>query len=169
VVDRPLLEAEVVVQPVDSDGQVPLLMVVASQDEVRIGKILLVDIGPEDALGTLRSTSVSVVVVNVKPTLRGAVPVRRNNQPPGITPPRARPGGGWIVELNPDALPRVLVNNQYHAVLSSRAKDRTEKTYISEQFQSANWLVRSLRVAGEAERADREQAVIDRMEAVSRR
>ena len=44
---------------------------------------------------------------------------------------RARPGGGWIVELNPDALPRVLVNNQYHAVLSSRAKDRTEKTYIS--------------------------------------
>ena len=57
---------------------------------------------------------------------------------------RARPGGGWIVELNPDALPRVLVNNQYHAVLSSRAKDRKEKTYISEQFQSANWLVRSL-------------------------
>jgi RNA polymerase sigma-54 factor len=57
---------------------------------------------------------------------------------------RAKPGGGWIVELNPDALPRVLVNNQYHAVLSSRAKDRTEKTYISEQFQSANWLVRSL-------------------------
>ena len=72
------------VQPVDSYGQVPLLMVVASQDEVRIGEILLVYIGPEDALGTLRPTSVSVVVVNVKSTLRGAVPVGRNNQSPSI-------------------------------------------------------------------------------------
>lgn len=57
---------------------------------------------------------------------------------------RAKPGGGWIVELNPDALPRVLVNNQYYSLLSSGARSREDKSFISEQLQSANWLVRSL-------------------------
>jgi RNA polymerase sigma-54 factor len=52
--------------------------------------------------------------------------------------------GGWIVELNNDTLPRVLVNAQYHARISGRALSKVEKDYISEQFQSANWLVRSL-------------------------
>jgi RNA polymerase sigma-54 factor len=52
--------------------------------------------------------------------------------------------GGWIVELNNDTLPRVLVNAQYHARIAGKARSKAEKDYISEQFQSANWLVRSL-------------------------
>lgn len=57
---------------------------------------------------------------------------------------RPQPGGGWIIELNPDALPKVLINNQYYAVLSAKAHSKDDKHYISEQFQTANWLVRSL-------------------------
>jgi RNA polymerase sigma-54 factor len=54
------------------------------------------------------------------------------------------PGGAWIVELNSDTLPRVLVNNSYHTTVAGKARSKSEKEYISEQFQSANWLVRSL-------------------------
>ena len=57
---------------------------------------------------------------------------------------RPRPGGGWIVELNSETLPRVLVNNQYHALVSCKARTKKEKQYIIEQFNSANWLVKSL-------------------------
>ncbi|MHB1217688.1 MAG: RNA polymerase factor sigma-54 [Alphaproteobacteria bacterium] len=52
--------------------------------------------------------------------------------------------GGWIVELNTDTLPRVLVNAHYYARVSRGARTKEEKTYISECFQSASWLVKSL-------------------------
>lgn len=52
--------------------------------------------------------------------------------------------GGWIVELNSETLPRVLVNRRYYAVVSSQARTREEKEYIAERLQSANWLVKSL-------------------------
>jgi RNA polymerase sigma-54 factor len=52
--------------------------------------------------------------------------------------------GAWLVELNSDTLPRVLVNTRYYAKVSSVTKNRDEKTYLSERFQSANWLVKSL-------------------------
>jgi len=57
---------------------------------------------------------------------------------------RAAPGGVWIVELNSDTLPRVLVNSRYYAKVSSHTRNREEKVYLSERFQSANWLVKSL-------------------------
>ncbi|MFQ5773435.1 MAG: RNA polymerase factor sigma-54 [Kiloniellaceae bacterium] len=57
---------------------------------------------------------------------------------------RADPSGAWIVELNSDTLPRVLVNTRYHALVAARARTKTDKEYISQQFQSASWLVRSL-------------------------
>jgi RNA polymerase sigma-54 factor len=57
---------------------------------------------------------------------------------------RQGPGGTWIVELNSDTLPRVLVNNRYYATIAGKTRSKAEKEYISEQFQSANWLVRSL-------------------------
>ena len=57
---------------------------------------------------------------------------------------RAQPGGGWIVELNNDTLPRVLVNNHYYARISREARNMAERQYISECFQSANWLVKSM-------------------------
>ena len=57
---------------------------------------------------------------------------------------RQAPKGGWIIELNSESLPRVLVNNQYYAKLSQNSGDKSEREYISECFNSANWLVKSL-------------------------
>ena len=52
--------------------------------------------------------------------------------------------GGWHIELNSDNLPRVLVNGRYYAELSAQARDKKERTYIHEQYQAANWLVKTL-------------------------
>ena len=57
---------------------------------------------------------------------------------------RPQPGGGWIIELNNDTLPKVLINNHYYTRISRAARSREDRQYINEQFQSANWLVRSL-------------------------
>ncbi len=51
--------------------------------------------------------------------------------------------GGWTVELNPQALPRVLVNESYFAAVSARATAE-ERLFLSECMQNANWLTRSL-------------------------
>ncbi|PZQ46807.1 MAG: RNA polymerase sigma-54 factor [Micavibrio aeruginosavorus] len=53
-------------------------------------------------------------------------------------------GGGWRVELNTDTLPRVLVNNEYYTEVSSIAKDKKDREYITTQLNNANWLVKSL-------------------------
>ena len=57
---------------------------------------------------------------------------------------RPDPKGGWIVELNTDTLPRVLINGRYYAQISGQARTQEDKEYISQQLQSANWLVRAL-------------------------
>ena len=56
---------------------------------------------------------------------------------------RAMPNGGWHLELNPDTLPRVLVNQRFHAQVSARA-GREDRLFLAEQLSSANWLVKSL-------------------------
>jgi RNA polymerase sigma-54 factor len=52
--------------------------------------------------------------------------------------------GGWMVELNPETLPRVLVNRGFHAraVVGSRSRD--DRAFLAERLQSATWLVKSL-------------------------
>lgn len=52
--------------------------------------------------------------------------------------------GGWTIELNPETLPRVLVNETYFARISKDVRKKPETEYLNEQFQSANWLVKSL-------------------------
>jgi RNA polymerase sigma-54 factor len=53
--------------------------------------------------------------------------------------------GGWHVELSPDALPRVLVNQTYYAHVSRIAgKSPEDQAFLAECLQSANWLTRSL-------------------------
>lgn len=56
---------------------------------------------------------------------------------------RAAPDGGWLLELNPETMPRVLVNQNFHARILPDVK-RADRTFLSEQLQSANWLVKSL-------------------------
>ncbi len=53
-------------------------------------------------------------------------------------------GGGWAVELNNDTLPRVLVNRSYYTEVSNSAKQKKDKEYLSEQLNTANWLVKAL-------------------------
>jgi len=57
---------------------------------------------------------------------------------------RPAPDGGWIVELNPDTLPRVLVNNRYHARIAKAARSKDDRAFITESLQTANWLVKAL-------------------------
>lgn len=57
---------------------------------------------------------------------------------------RAAPDGSWLVDLNPDTLPRVLVNQTYHARVARSARNDADKAFIAECLQTANWLTRSL-------------------------
>jgi len=57
---------------------------------------------------------------------------------------RPGPDGGWIVELNSDTLPKVLVNQTYYAEVAAAARRDTEKSYLAECLQNATWLVRAL-------------------------
>ncbi|WAC47045.1 RNA polymerase factor sigma-54 [Asticcacaulis sp. SL142] len=52
--------------------------------------------------------------------------------------------GGWRVDLNTDTLPRVLVDQKYHAQVVGGARSSEEKTYLSECLNQANWLIKSL-------------------------
>ena len=55
-----------------------------------------------------------------------------------------RTRAGFTVELNPSTLPRVLVNRRYHAELKAGARDKASRAWLSDQYQSASWLVRAL-------------------------
>jgi len=57
---------------------------------------------------------------------------------------RPAPNGAWLVELNSDTLPKVLVNQSYYAEVSATARRDAEKSYLSECLQNATWLVRAL-------------------------
>ena len=57
---------------------------------------------------------------------------------------RAAPDGAWLVELNSEMLPRVLVNQQYYAKVIKGAGPETDKIYLSDCLSNATWLVRSL-------------------------
>src|SRR5215467_12644860 len=52
--------------------------------------------------------------------------------------------GAWLVELNHDTLPKVLVNQTYYSKVSKAAKKDTDKSYLAECLQTATWLVRAL-------------------------
>jgi RNA polymerase sigma-54 factor len=57
---------------------------------------------------------------------------------------RLGPDGQWIVELNADTLPKVLVSQSYYAEVSGSARSDSDKSYLSNCLQSATWLVRAL-------------------------
>jgi RNA polymerase sigma-54 factor len=67
--------------------------------------------------------------------------------PPQLVVPdvlmRAAPDESWIIELNPDTMPRLLVNERFYARVAPRAR-KEDRLFLAEQLASANWLVRSL-------------------------
>ena len=56
---------------------------------------------------------------------------------------RAGPDGIWLLELNPDTMPRVLVNERFYARVAPRAR-KEDRVFLTERLANANWLVRSL-------------------------
>lgn len=52
--------------------------------------------------------------------------------------------GEWEVELNNEALPRVLIDRQYYAKINGQTQDKNEKQFLSQQMQTANWLIRAM-------------------------
>jgi RNA polymerase sigma-54 factor len=57
---------------------------------------------------------------------------------------RPAPDGSWIVELNSDTLPRVLVNRNYLTCVPKAGASAQDRNYLLECLQTANWLVKSL-------------------------
>jgi RNA polymerase sigma-54 factor len=56
---------------------------------------------------------------------------------------RPGPDETWLIELNPETMPRLLVNERFYARVAPRAR-REERLFLAEHLASANWLVRSL-------------------------
>jgi len=56
---------------------------------------------------------------------------------------RRGPDGAWLLELNPETVPRVLVNRAFHPRIAVRGGDE-ERSFLAERLRTANWLVKSL-------------------------
>jgi len=56
---------------------------------------------------------------------------------------RAGTDGSWLLELNPETMPRVLVNQTFTAKVMPRCS-RDDRSFLAEKLQTANWLVKSL-------------------------
>jgi RNA polymerase sigma-54 factor len=57
---------------------------------------------------------------------------------------RPSPDGNWVVELNSETLPRLLVNNQYVVKVQRGATAEQDKSFLSDAQAQAQWLVKSL-------------------------
>ena len=57
---------------------------------------------------------------------------------------RAASDGSWHVELNPEGLPRVLVNQTYATRVSKMQGSAADKSFVANCLQTANWLTKSL-------------------------
>ncbi|TAK46708.1 MAG: RNA polymerase sigma-54 factor [Xanthobacteraceae bacterium] len=112
------------------------LDLVAKRDLAALRKLCGVDAEDlADMLGELRR-------LDPKPGLKfGSVAVQ-----PVVPDVFVRPGpdGGWLVELNSDTLPKVLVNQGYYAELSRNVRKDGDKSYFAHCMQNATWLVRAL-------------------------
>ncbi len=112
------------------------LDLVAARDTKKLQQICGVD-GEDvaDMLAELRR-------LNPRPAQAYQVDITQTLIPDVLLRPLA--GGGWQVELNPENLPRVLANESYYTRISAATKQKTEKDYIQERWQQANWLVKAL-------------------------
>lgn len=60
----------------------------------------------------------------------------------------SRKEDGWIVELNPEALPKVSINHTYQNFIKAGDKSETND-YLKNQLQEARWFVKSLKSRSE--------------------
>ena len=97
----------------------------------------LCGVSPED----MRDMVAEIRALDPKPALRFERTVEQTVVPDVLM--TVQPTGGWRIELNPQTLPRVLVNHAYYAEIC-RSSKKADKTFLSERLQSANWLVKAL-------------------------
>ncbi|MDD5586188.1 MAG: RNA polymerase factor sigma-54 [Alphaproteobacteria bacterium] len=112
------------------------LDLVAKRENRALMKLCAVD--AEDLSGMITE----IRALNPKPAMAFA-----SDAAPPVTPDVLlfpQPGGGWRVELNGDNLPRVLANERYYADVRGGARSKSDKDYLSERWQQANWLVKAL-------------------------
>jgi RNA polymerase sigma-54 factor len=55
----------------------------------------------------------------------------------------AKKNGRWTVELNPDSLPKLSINQQY-AAMSRNTKNASDSQFIRSHMQEAKWFIKSL-------------------------
>ncbi|MDX2289217.1 MAG: RNA polymerase factor sigma-54 [Hyphomicrobiaceae bacterium] len=112
------------------------LPLLAAHDLTRLKKAVGVD------MDELAEMIAEIKELNPKPGLQfGSVQVQ------SVVPDvlvRLASDGSFIVELNSDTLPRVLVNRTYFARVSKTAQNPGDRDYLSECLQTANWLAKSL-------------------------
>ena len=112
------------------------LELVARRDLTQLAQICGVDNADiHDMLAEIRALSPKPGMIFCSDTVQPVVP---------DVLVREGPDGGWLVELNSDTLPRLLVNARYFASVSAKARDKESKTYLTECLNNANWLVKSL-------------------------
>ena len=112
------------------------LELLARHDLARLKALCQVD------MDDLRDMANEVRALNPKPgNLFGSVVVQPV-VPDVIVKPA--PDGSWVVELNTETLPRVLVNNQYYAQVARGTTQESDKLYLTECMSNATWLVKSL-------------------------
>lgn len=117
------------------------LEMVARRDFAGLMRVCAVDADDlHDMLGELRA-------LDPKPGLRfidSAAPPIIPDVLMRPAPPGNEEGAVWAVELNPETLPRVLVNTRYYAEVSKGKRSKDDKAFLTENFQTASWLVKAL-------------------------
>ncbi len=58
-------------------------------------------------------------------------------------PMRGEGVGDWLLEINPETMPRLLIRRGFHARMAASASRET-KSFLSEQLQGATWLMKAL-------------------------
>ena len=112
------------------------LPLVARRDFAALRKICAVD--QED----LAEMVAEIRHLDPKPGRRFATAIIQPVVPDVIV--RAASDGSWNVELNSEALPRLLVNQTYAARVSKGRITDSDKSFVATCLQTANWLTKSL-------------------------
>ena len=55
----------------------------------------------------------------------------------------SKKNGRWVVELNPDSLPKLNIN-QHYASLSKSSKNTSDSQFVKSHMQEAKWFIKSL-------------------------
>ncbi len=53
-------------------------------------------------------------------------------------------GGAWDIQLNPETLPRLIVNRSYYTEMRGACDDKAARGWLSEKLADANWLIKAL-------------------------